>query len=147
MSTDNIAVKFVKIHKDAIVPTYECYGDCACSLRVIEDYIIKPGKRILAHTGLSIQMPFGFEAQVRPRSGLAFKKGLTVLNSPGTIDAGYINELMIILINLGDEDIVINKGDSIAQLKFSKVYTGVFTEVEVLEETERGFGGLGHTGR
>jgi dUTP pyrophosphatase len=147
MCDDNILVNFIKMNKEACVPVYERSGDCACSLRVIEDYTINPGKRILAHTGLAIKMPFGYEAQVRPRSGLAWKKGLTVLNSPGTVDSAYTGEIMIILINFGDEPIIINKGDSVAQLKFSKVYTGVFNEVDVLEKTERGNGGLGSTGK
>lgn len=144
---NNIPVDFVKLSVYAHIPTYEQYGDCACSLRVIEDYTIDPGKRVLARTGLAIQMPYGFEAQVRPRSGLAWKKGLTVLNTPGTIDAAYTGELMIILINLGDEPISIENGDAVAQLKFSKVYTGDFNQVLSLEETERGDGGFGSTGK
>lgn len=144
---NNIPVNFIKLNVYAHTPTYEHYGDCACSLRVIEDYTIDPGKRVLARTGLAIQMPYGFEAQVRPRSGLAWKKGLTVLNTPGTIDAAYTGELMIILINLGDEPISIENGDAVAQLKFSKVYTGDFNQVSSLEETERGDGGFGSTGK
>ncbi len=107
MMANGLKIFCTKIHKDAVIPTYEKPGDAACSLRVIEDYTIKPGKRILARTGLKIAIPEGFEAQVRPRSGNAWKKGLTVLNTPGTIDAGYRGEIMVILINLGDEDIII----------------------------------------
>jgi dUTP pyrophosphatase len=144
---NNLKIMFTKVHKDAIVPAYERGGDAACSLRVVEDYTIKPGQRILVKTGLKIAVPEGFEAQVRPRSGNAWKKGLTVLNTPGTIDAGYRGEVMVILINLGEENIVIRKGDAVAQMKFSPVYTGYFLETDALDETERGAGGIGHTGR
>jgi dUTP pyrophosphatase len=147
MPTNNLKIFFTKIHTDAIVPTYEKQGDAACSLRVVEDYTIKPGKRILAKTGLKIAIPEGFEAQVRPRSGNAWKKGLTVLNSPGTIDAGYRGEVMIILINLGNDNVFIKKGDAVAQMKFSPVYTGYFMETDSLDATSRGISGLGSTGR
>lgn len=142
-----LKIEFVKLHKDAVVPAYEKDGDAACSLRVIEDYYIKPGQRILASTGLAVAIPFGFEGQVRPRSGNAFKKGLTVLNTPGTIDAGYRGEVKVILINLGDAPIAVQKGDAVAQLKFSPVYTGRFIEVSQLDVTDRNTGGIGHTGR
>ena len=147
MMANGLKIFYVKAHSSAIVPVYEKQGDSACSLRVIEDYTIHPGKRVLARTGLKIAIPEGFEAQVRPRSGLAWKKGLTVLNTPGTIDAGYRGEIMVILINLGDEDITIEKGDAVAQMKFSPVYTGFFMETDNLDDTSRGIGGLGHTGR
>ncbi len=147
MLANGLRILFIKSHPDAMVPTYEKQGDAACSLRVVEDYVIKPGKRILAKTGLKIAIPEGFEAQVRPRSGMAWKQGLTVLNTPGTIDAGYRGEIMIILINLGEEDIAIKKGDAVAQMKFSPVYTGFFLETDNLNSTMRGEGGIGHTGR
>lgn len=147
MLANGLKIFYTKIHKDAVVPAYEKQDDAACSLRVIEDYTVHPGKRVLAKTGLKIAIPEGFEAQVRPRSGNAWKKGLTVLNSPGTIDAGYRGEIMIILINLGDEDILIERGDAVAQMKFSPVYTGYFMETDNLNSTQRGEGGIGHTGR
>jgi dUTP pyrophosphatase len=147
MMANGLKIFYNRIHKDAVVPIYEKPGDAACSLRVIEDYTIHPGQRIIARTGLKISIPEGFEAQVRPRSGNAWKKGLTVLNSPGTIDAGYRGEIMVILINLGSEDILIEKGDAVAQMKFSAVYTGYFMETDNLDTTQRGIGGLGHTGR
>jgi dUTP pyrophosphatase len=147
MMANGLKILCIKAHKDAIVPVYEHEDDAACSLRVIEDYIIKPGKRILARTGLKIAIPKGFEAQVRPRSGNAWKKGLTVLNTPGTIDSQYRGEVMVILINLGDEDIIIQKGDAVAQMKFSPVYTGYFMETDNLNSTQRGIGGMGSTGR
>ena len=147
MLANGLKVFYTTNHHDAKVPTYEREGDCACSLRVIESYTIHPGKRVLARTGLKIAMEKGFEAQIRPRSGLAWKKGLTVLNSPGTIDEEYRGELMIVLINLGDEVITIDKGDAVAQMKFSPVYVGYFLKSDTLSTTERGDGGIGHTGR
>lgn len=144
---NGLKIMFKKLHSEAVIPIYEHTGDCACSLRVIEDYVIKPGKRILAKTGFAISIPEGFEAQVRPRSGNAWKKGLTVLNSPGTIDSNYTGEVMVILINLGDESIAIRKGDAVAQMKFSPVYTGYFVETDSLDKTPRGTGGIGSTGR
>ena len=147
MPINALKIMFVKSSPYAFIPKYEKDGDAACSLRVIENYTIKPGKRVLAKTGLKIAVPEGFEAQIRPRSGLAWKKGLTVLNTPGTVDAGYRGEIMIILFNAGEEDIVIEKGDAIAQMKFSPVYTGYFLETLDLDATSRGEGGLGHTGR
>jgi dUTP pyrophosphatase len=147
MSINALKIMFVKSNPYAYIPTYEKDGDAACSLRVIENYTIKPGERVLAKTGLKIAVPEGFEAQIRPRSGLAWKKGLTVLNTPGTVDAGYRGEIMIILFNAGEEDIVIEKGDAVAQMKFSPVYTGYFLETLDLDVTSRGEGGLGHTGR
>jgi len=144
---NDLKILFKKSHPDAKVPVYEREGDAACSLRVIEDYIIRPGQRLLMRTGLRIVVPYGFEAQVRPRSGNAWKKGLTVLNSPGTIDAGYRDEVKVILVNLSEHPVSIEKGDAVAQLKFSPVYTGHFVETDELPESERGLGGLGSTGR
>ena len=105
------------------------------------------GARALIPTGLSIALPPGFEAQVRPRSGLALKHGITVLNSPGTIDADYRGEVAVILINLGDADFVVRRGERIAQLVVAPVVQGALTEVAVLDETLRGAGGFGSTGR
>lgn len=145
MLANGLKIFCKKIHSDAIIPTYERDGDAACSLRVVEDYTVKPGERVLAKTGLKIAIPDGFEAQIRPRSGLAWKKGLTVVNTPGTIDAGYRGEIMIALINLGSDPVVINKGDAVAQMKFSPVYTGYFLETNSLGSTQRGEGGFGST--
>jgi dUTP pyrophosphatase len=143
---NDIRIYYKTCHKDAIIPEYEKHGDAACSLRVVEDYVVKPSQRILAKTGLKIVIPEGFEGQVRPRSGNAWKKGLTVVNTPGTIDSGYRGEVMVALINLGDKEVVIKKGDAVAQLKFSPVYKGHFIEVRDLEESDRGQGGFGSTG-
>jgi len=147
MLANGLKVFFKKIHEDAEVPTYEREGDAACSLRAVEDYRVYPYKRVLVRTGLQIAVPEGFEAQIRPRSGLAWKQGLTVINTPGTIDAGYRGEVMVALINLGENDVSIKKGDAVAQMKFSPVYTGYFLEAQDLGATSRGAGGFGHTGR
>jgi len=107
---------------------------------------IKPMERVLIPTGLFIEIPYGYEAQVRPRSGLAIKHGITILNSPGTIDADYRGEIKIILINLSNKQFTINNGDRIAQLVFAKNERIEFEEVEFLTQTDRGQGGFGHTG-
>lgn len=108
---------------------------------------LKPMERRLIPTGLYIALPAGYEAQVRPRSGLALKHGITVLNAPGTVDADYRGEVGVVLINLSDQDFVVNDGERIAQLVIARHEQAVFTEVDVLDETERGAGGYGHTGR
>ena len=107
---------------------------------------LKPMERRLIPTGLHIALPKGYEAQVRPRSGLALKKGITVLNSPGTVDADYRGEVGVLLINLSQEDFVVNDGERIAQMIIARHEQGAFEVVEVLDETERGEGGYGHTG-
>ena len=107
---------------------------------------LKPLERRLIPTGLYIALPAGYEAQVRPRSGLALKKGITVLNTPGTIDADYRGEIGVVLINLSQEDFVVEDGERIAQMVIARHEQGLFEAVEVLDETERGEGGYGHTG-
>ncbi|SDY47753.1 dUTP diphosphatase [Thermoactinomyces sp. DSM 45892] len=114
---------------------------------ISEMITLEPGKRKLIPTGLAMAMPIGIEAQVRPRSGLALKHGITVLNTPGTIDADYRGEIGVILINLGEEPFEIHRGDRIAQLVFQHVASVKLIEVEQLEETARGTGGFGHTGK
>lgn len=111
-----------------------------------EPIVLQPMQRHLISTGLHIALPAGFEAQIRPRSGLALKKGITVLNSPGTIDADYRGEVMVLLINLSNEDFVVNDGERIAQMIIARHEQGEFQLVEQLDETERGEGGYGHTG-
>ena len=108
--------------------------------------ILRPLERRLIPTGLHIALPVGYEAQVRPRSGLALKKGITVLNTPGTIDADYRGEIGVVLINLSQDDFVVEDGERIAQMIIARHEQGLFEEVEVLDETERGEGGYGHTG-
>lgn len=108
--------------------------------------VLKPMERKLVSTGLFIALPEGFEAQVRPRSGLALKHGITVLNTPGTIDADYRGEVMVLLVNFSQEEFVIRDGERIAQMVIARHEQGHFVEVEELDETERGTGGYGHTG-
>jgi dUTP pyrophosphatase len=112
-----------------------------------EPLTLLPSERILVPTGLFIAIPEGYEGQVRPRSGLALKKGVTVLNSPGTIDADYRGELRVILVNLSNEPFVIQDGERIAQIVFARCEQMTWQEVDTLEETERGEGGFGHTGK
>ena len=108
--------------------------------------VLKPMQRMLVHTGLFMALPIGYEAQIRPRSGLALKHGITVLNSPGTIDADYRGELMVLLINLSDADFTINDGERIAQMVVTRHEQPALELVDALDETERGTGGYGHTG-
>ena len=108
--------------------------------------VLKPLERTLVPTGLHIALPAGFEAQIRPRSGLALKKGITLLNTPGTIDADYRGEIRVILVNLSTEEFVIEDGERIAQMVIARHEQAEWEEVEVLDETERGDGGFGHTG-
>lgn len=130
------------------LPAYATPQSAGMDLRAnIDDAItLHPMERRLIPTGLHIALPAGFEAQIRPRSGLALKHGLTVLNTPGTVDADYRGEVMVLLINLGDKDFVINDGERIAQMIIARHETADFIAVEVLDETERGEGGYGHTG-
>ena len=129
-------------------PSYETVASAGMDLRanIDEPIIIKPLERILVPTGLFIELPVGYEAQVRPRSGLAIKKGITVLNTPGTIDADYRGEVMVIMINLSKEDFTINDGDRIAQMIISAHEQAEWIEVDELKETKRGAGGFGSTG-
>ncbi|MDO6673972.1 dUTP diphosphatase [Tenacibaculum sp. 1B UA] len=129
-------------------PTYETEGSAGMDLRANIDAAItlKPLKRAIIKTGLFIALPVGYEAQVRPRSGLAAKKGITVLNSPGTVDADYRGEIGVILVNLSNEEFIVNDGERIAQLVIAKHERVNWQEVEVLNETERGAGGFGSTG-
>ena len=107
---------------------------------------LNPMERRLIPTGLYIALPIGYEAQIRPRSGLALKHGITVLNTPGTIDADYRGELMVLLVNFSDSDFIINDGERIAQMVIARHEQGIFKVVETLDNTERGTGGYGHTG-
>lgn len=145
---NDLRIYFKKLSKKAKIPKYSKRGDACCDLGVIEDYIIRPGETCLARTGFAIAIPEGFEAQIRPRSGLALKKGLSIPNSPATIDVGYRGEIKIPLINLGKKAITIKEGDRVAQMKFAVVYTGHFLDVgdNDLKETERSTGGFGSTG-
>ena len=132
------------------LPAYETSHAAGMDLRAAvpedEPLVLRPGARHAVPTGLAFALPDGFEAQVRPRSGLALKSGITCLNTPGTIDADYRGEVKVILINLGEEDVTIRRGDRIAQLIVAPVVQVAWAEVESLEETARGAGGFGSTG-
>ncbi len=130
------------------IPAYETEGSAGMDLRanLNEPITLKPLERAIVKTGLFIALPLGYEAQVRPRSGLAAKKGITVLNSPGTVDADYRGEIGVILVNLSNEDFVVNDGERIAQLVIAKHERITWQEVTVLDETDRGAGGFGSTG-
>jgi len=141
-------VKIVNISTNSL-PEYSTEHAAGMDLRanLPEAVTLEPLERKLIPTGLFIELPVGYEAQVRPRSGLALKKGITVLNSPGTIDADYRGEIMVILINLSSEKFVIQHGERIAQMIVAAHQTVKWEKVEILEETTRGEGGFGHTGK
>lgn len=146
--TITIAVKTLENAQGLDLPNYATPQSAGMDLTAAIDEAItlQPGKRTLVATGLSIALPVGFEAQIRPRSGLAFKHGVTVLNTPGTIDADYRGEIKVILANLGDEPFVIERGMRIAQMVIAKHETVTWNAVNDLDETERGAGGFGSTG-
>ena len=146
-NTHKMKLKIVNT-SDNPLPEYETTGSAGVDLRaqLQEPVMLKPLQRALIPTGLYIELPDGYEAQVRPRSGLALKKGVTVLNSPGTIDSDYRGEIKVIMINLSNETTIINTGERIAQLVVAKYEKVQFKEVDELNETERGEGGFGHTG-
>jgi len=140
-------IKIVNKSKHAL-PAYETAFSAGMDLRASlnESILIKPLERILVPTGLFIELPAGYEAQIRPRSGLAIKKGISLVNTPGTIDADYRGEIKIITINLSSEDFIIEDGERIAQMIISRHETAEWEEVEELNETSRGEGGFGHSG-
>lgn len=144
-----MTVKIVN-KSDNNLPAYETASSAGMDLRAYlpeGPITLKPMQRMLIPTGLFMEIPEGYEGQVRPRSGLAIKSGITVLNTPGTIDADYRGEVKIILINLSDSDFVINSGDRVAQIIFAKCEQMEVVNVETLSDTERGAGGFGHTGK
>jgi dUTP pyrophosphatase len=131
------------------LPKYETVSSAGMDLRanIDNDLIIKPLERIIVPTGLYIELPHGFEAQIRPRSGLALKKGITILNSPGTIDSDYRGEIGVILVNISNEDFIVKDGERICQMIISKFETINWQLVDILNESNRGEGGFGHTGK
>lgn len=141
-------VKIINKSNNAL-PAYETASSAGMDLRafVDADVVLKPFERKLISTGLYIELPDGYEAQIRPRSGLAIKSGITVLNSPGTIDADYRGEIKVILINLSNEFFTIKSGERICQMVIAKHEKAEFVEVNEISETERGAGGFGHTGK
>jgi dUTP pyrophosphatase len=141
-------MKKIKLTGPGLIPTYAKEGDAGCDLHYYGDSptYIGRGQTRLIRTGIFLEIPKGYEAQVRPRSGLALNKSITVLNTPGTIDSGYRNEIKVILINHSQENFTINPNDRIAQLVFNKVETAKFVRVDELSDSERGIGGFGSTG-
>ncbi|WP_040210513.1 dUTP diphosphatase [Clostridium polynesiense] len=142
----NLELKVLRIHENAVIPNYAHPGDAGLDLYSVEEVIIKPGKSALISTGIKIELPPNTEAQVRPRSGLALKYSLTVLNTPGTIDEGYRGEIKVILINHGIENFKVEKGMKIAQMVVAPVYPVKVTEVQDISETMRSEKGFGSSG-
>ena len=138
-------IKIKKIHPNAIIPKYANEGDAGMDLSSVDNIVIQPGEIALVPTGLKLELPSSYELQIRPRSGLALNKGITIPNSPGTIDSGYRGELKVILINHGKENFHINPGDKIAQAVLNKIETAEIEEVNELNNTSRGEGGFGST--
>lgn len=141
-----MTLRFKKVSPDAVLPVYAHEGDAGMDVCSVDDVEIAPGSRALVHTGLVMMLPRGYEAQVRPRSGLALKHGVTVLNTPGTIDEGYRGEVGVILANFGDAAFSVKKGDRIAQIVVAPVTRADIVEVSEVDGTERGGGGFGSTG-
>lgn len=141
-----IELKLKKLSPLALIPQYQTSQSAGFDLHSIEDVMLLPGERKLISTGLSFEIPQGYEIQIRPRSGLAYKHGISVLNSPGTIDSDYRGEIKVLLINYSDEEFEIKLGDRIAQAIIQKVIQAQFIEVDSLNNTERGDGGFGSTG-
>ncbi len=151
MSTITVQVRPLPHFDGLVLPAYETAGSAGMDVRAAvpegEPIVLKPGERSMVPTGLSVAIPEGYEIQVRPRSGLAAKHGLTCLNTPGTIDSDYRGEIKVILINLGQDAFTIQRGERIAQLVLAPVTRLAWSEVDALDETSRGAGGFGSTGR
>lgn len=144
----SIPVKIINLSKHPL-PSYETMGSAGMDLRanLSEPFILKPFDRSAITTGLSIELPVGYEAQIRPRSGLSLKSGLSIPNSPGTIDSDYRGEIKVIVANLSNQDVIINDGDRIAQMVIAKYETIKWQIAESIDDTERGSGGFGSTGK
>ena len=141
-----MTLRFKKIHPDATLPSYAHASDAGMDVRSVEDVTVPAKGRVLVHTGLVMLLPPMYEAQVRPRSGLALKHGITVLNTPGTIDSGYRGEVGVILANFGDSDFQVKKGDKVAQIVVAPVVHAEIGVASEIDETDRGAGGFGSTG-
>ena len=144
---NKLKLKVQTIHNESIIPNYAHQGDAGLDLYSVEEVKINPSETALIKTGIKIELPPQTEAQVRPRSGLALKHGITVLNTPGTIDEGYRGEVGVVLINHGKETFIVEKGMKIAQMVVKPVWYVEVDEVEELSETERAEGGFGSTGK
>ena len=141
-----MTLRFKRIHSDAVLPAYAHPSDAGMDVRSVADIAIPPGGRALVPTGLVAIIPPMHEIQVRPRSGLALKHGVTVQNTPGTIDSGYRGEIGVILANFGDKEFSVSKGDKVAQLVFAPVVQPEIEETDTIDDTDRGVGGFGSTG-
>ena len=141
-----MTLRFRRVHPDAVPPSYAHPSDAGMDVRSVDELTLAPGQRALVHTGLVMLLPPGYEAQVRPRSGLALKSGVTVLNTPGTIDSGYRGEVGVILANFGEADFQVKTGDKIAQIVVAPVTQPEIVETEDADETDRGADGFGSTG-
>ena len=142
-----MTLKFKRIHPDAVLPAYAHPSDAGMDMRSVADMTVPARGRALVPTGLVVLLPPLYEAQVRPRSGLALKHGITVLNTPGTIDSGYRGEIGVILFNSSDVDFQVKKGDRVAQVVIAPVTQPVIEEAQEIDETDRGAGGFGSTGK
>jgi dUTP pyrophosphatase len=149
--SDNLTVKIRRLRQGGVnpLPAYMTTHSAGMDLysEILDDILVKPGERVLVPTGIAIELPDGYEAQIRPRSGLALKHGISLVNSPGTIDPDYRGEIGIILINLGSDPFTIKNGERIAQMVFTRFTRVHLTEVTQLDVTVRGDGGFGHTGK
>ena len=141
-----MTLRFKRIHPDAVLPAYAHPSDAGMDVRSVADLVIPAGGRALVPTGLVAIIPPMYEIQVRPRSGLALKHGVIVLNTPGTIDSGYRGEIGVILANFGDREFSVSKGDKVAQLVFAPVVQPEIEETDTIDDTDRGAGGFGSTG-
>lgn len=141
-----VTIKFKKLTPDAVIPSYTHPGDAGADLVAINAHHLEPLQRLAIPTGLAVEIPQGYEMQVRPKSSLALKHGITLLNTPGTIDAGYRGEIKVILINLGQATFEINPGQRIAQIVIAPIIQAEFIVTDTLNKSQRGEGGFGSTG-
>lgn len=146
MKQPAMKLKVKKLHQDSIIPKYQSAESAGFDLHALHDYTLKSGERALIDTGLAFELMQGFEIQIRPRSGLALKHGISVLNTPGTIDSDYRGEIKVLLINHSSEPFIIKAGDRIAQAVIQAVIQAEFEEVSELTDTARGAGGFGSSG-
>jgi dUTP pyrophosphatase len=144
---NQLGINIKRIHAQARLPHYAHPGDAGADLYAVEDRVLEPLQRQAIATGLCVEVPLGYELQIRPKSGLALNYGITVLNTPGTIDAGYRGEIKVILINLGHNPYRVRCGEKIAQMVIAPVIGADFVEVEALTRSDRNMGGFGSTGR
>jgi dUTP pyrophosphatase len=144
---NRVPVLVKRLDRELPLPSYQTPGAAGFDLHSTETFILQPGERKLVPTGIAVAIPEGFELQIRPRSGWAYKYGISVLNTPGTVDSDYRGEVKVLLINLGDRPVKVERGERIAQGVIAPVYQGEFTEVEELPPTQRGERGFGSTGR